>query len=309
MSDKSVPVNNNLQAVVPIGSYTFPFEIYLDNLKDYSNGFVNWHWQTELEFSYVQEGAVELQVLESVYTVSEGQGFFVTPGRLHMIKPVAGTEGIYFTVICHPCMIYGHNGSLIYQNYMEPIIKSPLYDILIFTEDNNWQNIIMQRLQHILMLYTRKSNAYELFIKDELINIWLQMVNNTFESGFMQARPLTSPEEQEKTTILINFIRNRYQEKITLADMASSIHVSRGECCRFFQRMIHMSPFTYLNDYRISRSISLLEENKMNISSISEEVGFSSINYFTSIFKKRMRCTPREYQKKLSHDSPVYTAS
>ena len=299
MSNKSVPINNNLQAVLPIGNYGFPFEIFLDNLKDYSNGFVNWHWQTQLEFSYVQEGAVELQVLESVYTVSKGQGFFVTPGRLHMVKPVAGTEGIYFTIICDPCMIYGHKGSQIFKSYVEPVTKSPLFDALIFVEDNDWQNIIMQRLKHILMLYTQKSNLYELFIEDELINIWITMVLNIFESGTILARPLTSPDEQARITILINYIREHYQDKITLAAMAAAIHVSRGECCRFFQRMIHMSPFTYLNEYRITQSLSLLEENKLNISSISEEVGFSSNNYFTSSFKKKMKCTPREYQKKL----------
>jgi AraC-like DNA-binding protein len=121
---------------------------------------------------------------------------------------------------------------------------------------------------------------------------------NTFESNERQVDHLSCAADQYRITTLINYIQTHHQEKVTLADIAKSASISRGECCRFFQRMIHMTPFSYLNEYRIFQSVSVLVENNLSITEISEVVGFSSISFYTSTFKKQMKCSPREYRKR-----------
>ena len=66
----------------------------------------------------------------------------------------------------------------------------------------------------------------------------------------------------------LHYINSNYERQITLDDIANSGNISRSECCRFFKKTIHFA------------------------------VGFNSINYYITTFKKQMGCSPREYRKK-----------
>ena len=54
--------------------------------------------------------------------------------------------------------------------------------------------------------------------------------------------------------------------------------------------------FDYILLLRIQKSLPMLRDGK-NITKVAGAVGFSSPSYYSSIFKKYMRCTPREYKK------------
>ena len=49
MSEKSVPVDKELYSTLSIGTYSFPAEIFHDDLDEYANNFVNWHQQKQVE--------------------------------------------------------------------------------------------------------------------------------------------------------------------------------------------------------------------------------------------------------------------
>lgn len=74
---KIVQVTEQLQASYPYGKPGFPCEICMDDINVFYESTVNWHWQTELEFSYIYEGSLELQVLEKRYRIDERQGYLI----------------------------------------------------------------------------------------------------------------------------------------------------------------------------------------------------------------------------------------
>ena len=97
---------------------------------------------------------------------------------------------------------------------------------------------------------------------------------------------------------LLEYISQNYMEKITLENIADSAHISKGECCRIFSRILATTPFSYLTGYRISKSIKLLTTADMSISEIAQSSGFGNSSYFTVCFKKELGITPKEYRKK-----------
>lgn len=55
--------------------------------------------------------------------------------------------------------------------------------------------------------------------------------------------------------------------------------------------------FTYLQEYRIERSLEDLCKGK-TISAAAEKAGFSDSNYYSKVFAKVKGCSPREYRKR-----------
>ena len=53
--------------------------------------------------------------------------------------------------------------------------------------------------------------------------------------------------------------------------------------------------FTYLQEYRIERSLEDLCKGK-TISAAAEKAGFSDSNYYSKVFAKVKGCSPREYR-------------
>ena len=64
MAEKCIPVDKELCSTLSFGTYSFPAEIFYDDLDEYANNFVNWHKQREVEISQILEGEAEVQVLE-----------------------------------------------------------------------------------------------------------------------------------------------------------------------------------------------------------------------------------------------------
>ena len=75
--------------------------------------------------------------------------------------------------------------------------------------------------------------------------------------------------------------------------------MSVGHCGRLFMQVLQTTPYEYLINYRIKKSLELLGKEKTPISQIALEVGFNDVSHFIQSFKKRMSITPKHYQTQL----------
>ena len=58
--------------------------------------------------------------------------------------------------------------------------------------------------------------------------------------------------------------------------------------------------FQYLEDYRVSQGILLLQTSDLTITEISYLVGFSNPSRFSAAFSARMNTSPHQYRRQLS---------
>ncbi len=80
--------------------------------------------------------------------------------------------------------------------------------------------------------------------------------------------------------------------------IASHTGVSAIYLNRIFKLSTGKTLSEYLNDYRISQSLPMLEDTSETISSISQAVGYSDVRSYIRFFKKFYGMTPSEYRKK-----------
>lgn len=95
---------------------------------------------------------------------------------------------------------------------------------------------------------------------------------------------------------MLNWIHLHYSERILLEDIAQAGQLSRSECCRYFKQVLKKSPMNYVTDYRIQRSLILLQQPESTVTNVAYQVGFNSTSYFIDKFRKLMNMTPLAYK-------------
>ena len=116
-----------------------------------------------------------------------------------------------------------------------------------------------------------------------------QEVNNT--------EALKSPEESRYITQVIQFINEHYKENISIADIASCVHLNPRYLGKLFKDATNYTLTEYLNRTRIRHSKELLSTGKYTIQKISELSGYADIRAYIRFFKKFEGCTPGEFCK------------
>lgn len=96
----------------------------------------------------------------------------------------------------------------------------------------------------------------------------------------------------------IDFIRENYSGKISLATVAEHVHVNPSYLSRRFHEETGKRLFDFIIDYRLEMSKKKLIKNRThNISSIANSCGFNSLHYFSSTFKRRVGMAPKEFRE------------
>ncbi|MDZ8120013.1 helix-turn-helix domain-containing protein [Pontiella agarivorans] len=90
------------------------------------------------------------------------------------------------------------------------------------------------------------------------------------------------------------FIAEHYGEDIGVGEIAEKLNVSRSYLMALFKKSTGHTVNQHLTDVRIEMAKVILM--KKNVTETAFEVGFNSSNYFTTVFKKQLGMTPKDYQ-------------
>ena len=99
----------------------------------------------------------------------------------------------------------------------------------------------------------------------------------------------------------IDYIERHLDENIKIKDVARSIGISQYYFCRLFRQSTGISPYRYIIQQRILKAKTLIEENRLSLSDIALECGFSSQSQMTHHFRKLVNTTPKVYRDRLSN--------
>jgi AraC-like DNA-binding protein len=78
--------------------------------------------------------------------------------------------------------------------------------------------------------------------------------------------------------------------------LAEAVGASEDYLARVFHRELGISPWDYLNRYRVYRAGQMLRGSDESVKAIAARVGFRDQGYFTRIFRKITGRSPREFR-------------
>ena len=96
---------------------------------------------------------------------------------------------------------------------------------------------------------------------------------------------------------LIAFLKMNINKTLTLEDMARELSISVSRLKAISGDILGTSPIDYFITLKIEAAMRLISDGNLNFTEISDRLGFSSVHYFSKLFKKRLGITPSEFAK------------
>ena len=277
------------------GSDHFPFLVGYQCLSEYDSNSFMWHCHPEIEITYVKEGSMHYRINNRSFHLKEGDIIFCNSNALHSGEMENQEDCSYIPITFDPKLIYGFFQSTICTRYVDPVIQNLAVCAVHIDYSEKWHETFRDRMLEVISLDKKKPDFYELDISIRMQLLWRLLVEHLPHQPVSTTSDFT---EYERIRRILSYIEQNYMNQITLDDISEHIHLCESECTRLFKRHMNTTLFSFLQEYRIERSLEYLN-TKESISSIAEKTGFSDSNYYSKVFSKIKGCSPREYRKNL----------
>ncbi len=96
---------------------------------------------------------------------------------------------------------------------------------------------------------------------------------------------------------ILSYMDARVTEPLTIEDICHEFFMSRSSLQTLFKINLGCSPKNYLINIKLQKSKELIRKNEHTISEIAYLLGFSSIHYFSRLFKKYFQISPSDYAR------------
>lgn len=98
-----------------------------------------------------------------------------------------------------------------------------------------------------------------------------------------------------------SYLRKNYMRKISLEDIARSIHASRSYTSRIYKEKTGVNLFDAINKMKVDKAKEYINRG-MKVCDVAERVGFEDVTYFSKVFKKFEGCSPKDFKRKNKSD-------
>ena len=131
-----------------------------------------------------------------------------------------------------------------------------------------------------------------------LVNYLLILLLDLLESENVELREeLTDSSRSVK--LFLNELEKKLAEAWTIEKMAESAGVGLTRFTFHCKQLTNLTPMRYLMMRRLKMSKQMLLENKdLSVAEVAFSCGFSTSQYYSTVFKKQEKCTPIEYRQK-----------
>lgn len=289
-----------LRERVSHGNASFPLMIYEIETDLSFNERVGCHWHDEIEIMVVTKGQAQVHINNRNYSVKEGSIIFISSNHLHSITGTGNLPFDFFAVVFNQTFLNSFVNDAVQLKYIDCLKNSEAVFPEIIFPRQDWEMEIYHLLLDIREIFGKKETAFELLIKIKLYTILYLLYAHSDKEIF--ARHKHADYRITLTKAVIEYIKENYEDRISLPELSAKFSLSEGHLSRFFKSMTKMSIVEYINYYRISKSLMLLKETEKDIGEIAGMTGFNNISYYNKIFKKYMHMTPSQFRQTLQEN-------
>lgn len=158
-------------------------------------------------------------------------------------------------------------------------------------------------LRKLMYLLEEKGQGMERKEIEERIGILKEIYRRitffTFCEEFKKVVEIIEEEEREqfsgKIRYMKGYIQEHYAEEISLNDLADHIGMNSMYLSWLFKKEMGINFSAYLTKVRIEKAMELLKQGEYKIYEISQMVGYQTVQYFSTVFKKETGKSPKDF--------------
>ena len=153
---------------------------------------------------------------------------------------------------------------------------------------------IEQLFQEIIKIYRGSTNGI-LVLK--IKTLLYELVYSYFESCGYESIKILHLEKHNHILLAPKYIQENLHKGLSVEEMACYFGYNSGHFSKLFKQSFKLTPLQYINKMRMDKSRLLISTTQMQISHISDMLGFENQYYFSNTFKNKFGMSPIEYRK------------
>jgi len=239
-----------------------------------------------MEFCYLVKGRQKYRVGFRDYTLKGGDVFLTFPNEQHDTGDAPEEKGVlYWLILRMPKLRHPFLGD------SSPASRCLVERLLRIRERHFPGTPIMKRLfDEMLVLQHRRNHPFRrLAIKARLVDFLLEVA----ASAERQARPGPSAV----INAVLRHIDSRLHEPITMSELAAQAKLSESRFKTRFKREVGIPPADCVLRRKIDAAKGLLRAQNASVTDVAFRLGFSSSQYFATVFRRYTGRRPRDFQR------------
>jgi AraC family L-rhamnose operon regulatory protein RhaS len=261
---------------------------------------LGWHRNEGIEITFLERGNIPFSLGDQQYNLCPDELTITRPWQPHKVgNPNVGAGKLHWLIldveVRHPHQEWvWPSWILLNQQDLEELTK-----MLRQNEQPIWKtNAEIRRCfikiaQLITNNETARGESWAFLYINELL---MHLLNLFREGSFDYNSSLT--DSSRTVELFIKYLGNNYVEPWTLEAMAGHCQLGITRFVHYFKQLTNTTPMQYLNFIRLESAAASIPNLKKNINEICYECGFSSSQYFATLFKKQYGCSPIAFRQK-----------
>lgn len=262
---------------------------YFEYMRDFSfAGETHGFW----EFLYVDKGIVEICMDHTKHILRKGTIAFHQPNEFHSVKATGETAPnlIVISFTCEsPAMDFFRHQILA----LDEKERALLADIFIEA-----RKLFSCPLNDPYTHYMPKKEAAPAGC-EQLISLYLELfLIHLYRRYTGLVKPSALSVQRNSADIfkrICDYMDANLHTTLTLEQICKDNMLSRSQLQKVFQKECRQSVMAYFFQKKIEAAKQMIRNGKLNFSQIAEQLGYSSIHYFSRQFKKMTNMSPSEY--------------
>ncbi len=234
------------------------------------------------ELTYVDSGSMVCTIEGKDFQLRQGDMLLFAPNQFHSQRAAGKNPFSFFTVSFN-------------INLSDPAILCGR----VIESDSNMHKLIKQILSEYRMDM--------LYAQEMMVAALTQLIVTAIRASQAQ-KPAThnipsTITNQIKNQVVSNCLRiidENIAYKLTLDFLSKRLCVSKSHLSKLFKDEVGIGVSDYVRDRRLEQAKHLIQMGNYTITQVSDMLGYCSVCYFSTEFRKKYNLTPSEYSKSIT---------
>jgi AraC-like DNA-binding protein len=259
---------------------------------------LDWHRNEGIEITYLARGKMAFAVDCVDFHLSRGNLTVTRPWQLHRVgNPCVTACRLYWVILDlgtrRPDQEWVWPDWLV----MSKPDLSELTRLLQHNEQPVWRaDAKMARCFENIGFSLENSLSQESRLRLYLNELFLELLELLRKQNLRLDKNLSS--RRRSVELFLTSLSNRIEHPWTLESLARQCGLGRSRFTHYCYELTNMPPLEYLNRCRIERACRILSTNhQKSITDVAFECGFSSSQYFATVFRQHLGTAPNLFRK------------
>lgn len=250
------------------------------------------------EFLHLEQGALNVLVDGELYHLQPGQLILYPPHSFHSI---AFSQDAVFDIVCFTASgngLWEFSGNILTPRRQQLVMLSQIIAL------GKQQFVLPAKGTNIRGMSLRQDvPAWQLQKLSALLTLFLI---NLYESDAAEQRLIkpipsnTNNYRKEQLQVLTDYLKSNLSCNLTLEQISAACSISIPSLHKLCRSQCGCGPITYFISLKLGAAKRLMQESSLNFSQIAAQLGFSSVHYFSRLFKAKTGMSPSQYARSIN---------